>query len=258
MTDRASGPAVGIVCNRDHDVFADVAGRLRCRGAAVEFFEPGVEVSERAVGCLDLLANKKADPASLRALRRARDRGVATWNGPLALLLAARFVGYRALAAAGFRVPASSAAPPAGDYVAKTAVDWHFEPDPELNGTGDVYQPLLPTDGVDRKYYAVDTGDRVRVSVVRATSKLRGEKERLETVRPDPGLAAATRRLVRLVGAQALGVDVVYSGGEPYAVDVNPAMSFRGTGMAPELAASMLARLPERTADAVSPPAASR
>lgn len=235
---------VGIICNRDHDVFARVADRLRSTGVRVQFFVPGRPVTADDLSGLSLLMNKKVDPHSFRALRDAEVDGTPTWNGYRTLFLGARLVGYRALERAGCRVPPVSLDPPDGDYVAKTRFDWHFHPDPELNGEGDLYQELLDVEPIDYKYYAVDTGEEVLVRVLRATSKLYGDKEYLDLVDPDPEVAACVRRLLRSVGAQALGVDFVRSEGEYWAVDVNPAMSFREADMVGELATSVLALLP--------------
>jgi glutathione synthase/RimK-type ligase-like ATP-grasp enzyme len=236
-------PRVGLICDADHDVFAAVARRLEAAGVDVRFFEPGRVLDAAAVEGLSLLMNKKVDPASLHALTLAEEAGVPTWNGVQTMLLGVRVVGYWFLERAGFRVPDVELEEPEGEYVAKTFVDWHFHPDPEVDGDGDVYQPLLPATPVDYKYYAVDTGGDVEVRVLRTTSKLHGEKEPLGTTAPDPDLAANLRRLLGLTDSQALGVDVVEADGDRWAVDVNPAMSFRNAGMVDELVASVVAAL---------------
>ncbi|MFB6155139.1 MAG: hypothetical protein ABEJ22_04530 [Haloferacaceae archaeon] len=245
------GGVVGIICEADHDVFAAVADILRARSLEVRFFEPGRRLAPAEIDALDLLANKKVAPASIAAIRYAERHGVPTWNGYSTVLLGIRLVGLRALEAVGFDVPPVATEKPAeGDYVAKSYCDWYFEPDPERNGEGDLYQRLVPADPVDHKYYGVGDGEETRVVVLRTTSKLHGEKEYLGTVDPDPVLAARVRRLMGLADAQAIGVDVVWSEGVPYAVDVNPAMSFRYAGMEDVLADSMVAamRRPERRA----------
>jgi len=239
----ASGGRIGLVCNREHDVFSAVAARLRRRGIAVEFVKPGRQLDPAEIERFDLLANKKVDPASLRALYYADTSGVATWNGFLTALLGNRPIGYAALRAVGFDVPEYAFEEPDYDYVAKTMFDWHFHPDPVRNGDGDLYQRYVPVDPIDYKYYGVDDGLRRRVRVLRSTSKLHGEKEYLDTVDPDPNLADRVRRLMELVDAHAIGVDIVDADGTPYAVDVNPAMSFRNAGMEDALADSMTAAL---------------
>jgi hypothetical protein len=236
-------PHVGLVCNEGHAVFGAVAERLERAGVAVEFFEPGRPLGEAELSGLSLLMNKKVDPESFRALAWAERNGLPTWNGYRTLLLGMRMVGYRALERVGFRVPPVSTEKPPGEYVAKTLVDWHFHPDPERNGEGDVYQELVPATPVDYKYYGVDTGTETEVRVLRTTSKLHGEKVPLGLVEPEPGLAAKLRDLMGLTDSQALGVDVVEADGEWWAVDVNPAMSFRNAGMEPALAASVFERL---------------
>lgn len=237
-------PRVGLICNADHDVFSAVADRLASVGVEVTFFEPGRPVDDDALADLDLLVNKKVDPASLSALVRAERAGTPTWNGSRTMLLGVRLLGYRLLEEAGFRVPPVSLDPPPGDYVAKEFVDWHFRGDPVLNGEGDLYQTYVPADDVDEKYYAVDVGSEVVIRVLETTSKLHeGAKEPLGLVDPDPDVAATVRRLLRLTDSQAIGVDVVEAEGAPWAVDVNPAMSFRHVGMEDDLAASVLALL---------------
>lgn len=236
-------PRVGLICNETHAVFGEVAARLEAAGVGVQFFEPGRVLDADDLDGLSLLMNKKVDPASFYALARAERDGLPTWNGYRTMLLGMRLVGYRALERVGCRVPPVSFERPDGAYVAKTLADWHFEPDPELGGDGDIYQELVPASPFDYKYYAVDTGDDVSVRVLRTTSKLHGEKEPLGFVEPDPELDTRVRRLLRLTGSQALGVDFVEADGEFWAVDVNPAMSFRHVGMEPDLVTSVLARL---------------
>jgi glutathione synthase/RimK-type ligase-like ATP-grasp enzyme len=239
------GP-VGLICDPAHEVFARVAARLERRGFRVEFFEPGRRLDTETIDGLGLLANKKVDPESFRALRYAAQRGITTWNGYTTVILGSRLIGMTALEAVGFQVPKTSLQRPDGDYVAKLLFDWHDEPDPELNGEGAIYQELLPAAPFDDKYYAVDTGTGIDIRVLRSTSKLYGSKEPLGLVDPEPTVAAKLHRLMALTGSQAIGVDIVHSNGEPYAVDVNPAMSFRHAGMEAELADSMAARIESR------------
>lgn len=250
---RVTGHTVGFICNEDHSVFAEVADRLREAGATVRFFEPGRQLGDAELGGLSLLLNKKVDPASFAALARADEHGVTTWNGLHTLQLGFRLVGYRMLELIGCRVPRVFLEPPEFDYVAKTFVDWHFQPDPVLNGTGDLYQELVPTTGIDHKYYAVDTGDDIAVRVLKTSSKLRGEKRPLERTDPDPELAAAVRRLLETTNSQGIGVDFVESDGTFWAVDVNPAMSFRHAGMEGELADSVCSLLATVEEDARVP-----
>lgn len=234
---------VGIICNDDHDVFAAVARRLERAGVSVRFFEPGRPLGEADIADLSLLMNKKVAPASMDALAHAERTGLRTWNGYWTVVLGLRLVGYSALEHVGFQVPPVSLEEPDGEYVAKTLADWHFRPDPERNGEGDIYQELVPATPVDYKYYAVDTGSDIRVRVLKTTSKLHGPKEPIALVEPEPRLADRVRDLMRLTDSQALGVDCVRADGKYWAVDVNPAMSFRNAEMEAELAASVLARL---------------
>jgi hypothetical protein len=227
-------------------VFGPVADTLSEAGRSVVFFEPGRPVPPAEIRGLSLLVNKKLGPETYRAMAAADRLGVPTWNGYPAVLLGARAIGMQALERAGFAVPETTREPPIGPYVAKPAFDWHLAPDPEPYGEAALYQPLLPADPIDYKYYAIDDGRRIHVRVLRARSKLYGDKEPLDLVRPDPVLAARVRGLMRLVDAQALGIDVVYVDGQPYAVDVNPAMSFRHTGLEAEIAASLRACMTPR------------
>ncbi|MEA5389612.1 hypothetical protein VB779_23050 [Haloarculaceae archaeon H-GB11] len=237
---------IGFICNDDHSVFGDVADRLERSGIEVAFFEPGRRLDSDDLEPLTGLLNKKVDPESFRALRLADGLDVPTWNGYRTQLLGFRLVGYRALEHVGCRVPRVVLQRPEWDYVAKTYADWHFQPDPERNGEGDIYQQFVPTTGIDYKYYAVATGSGIDVTVLRTTSKLQGEKEPLDFAAPDPDIAESVRRLVRRTDSQALGVDFVQSEetGSYWAVDVNPAMSFRNAEMVPELVESVWNVLP--------------
>jgi len=243
---------IGLICDPDHEVFVRVADRLEQRGFQVEFFEPGRRLDAGTIEDLDLLANKKVDPESFGALRYAAQHGITTWNGYTTVILGARLIGLKALETVGFQVPETSLEKPDGDYVAKSLFDWHYEVDPELNGEGAIYQELLPSAPIDDKYYGVDTGTEIDVGVLRSTSKLYGRKEPLELIEPDPIIASNVRQLMALTDSQAIGVDIIWSNGEPYAVDVNPAMSFRHAEMEADLADSMAARLTSPAARARS------
>jgi hypothetical protein len=236
-------PRVGLICNSEHSVFSEVAGRLERLGIEARFFQPGRPLGEADLSGLSLLLNKKVDPESFRALAWAESNGLPTWNGFVPLLLGVRPLGDWALDHAGFRVPPGSFEKPTGNHVAKTLVDFHSQPDPVLNGDGEWYQEHVPAPAIDYKYYAVATGSSIEVRVLKTTSKLHGEKRPLELVAPDPDLADTIRRLVTMTDAQALGVDLVVADGQYWAVDVNPAPSFRHTGMEHALVASVLARL---------------
>ena len=143
-----------------------------------------------------------------------------------------------ALTVVGFPVPEVLAEQPDGEYVAKGFLDIHEEP--TLNGEGDLYQPLLEFDGTDHKYYAVDDGTEVHMAVTEFTSKLFGEREFLGRGSVDASVERRIRRLLRFTGARALGVDVVQVNGEPHAIDVNPATSFRRTGLEDALVESIV------------------
>ena len=236
-------PRIGIICPPDHDTFGPVATRLRERGFSVAFLEPGVELAAARLDRLDLLVNKKVRWASLHALQYAYRNGVAAWNDyVVSTIFLNRLSQLGALAAAGFDVPPVRTDKPDGDYVAKHFLDIHDEP--TLNGEGDFYQPVLDFDGVDRKYYAVDDGQTVHTAVVEFESKLYGERQYLGRGTPDPAVERPIERLLRFTGARALGIDVVRVDGDPYAVDVNPATSFRRTDLEGPLADSITTAVP--------------
>ncbi|WP_435360119.1 hypothetical protein [Haloarchaeobius sp. DFWS5] len=241
MTDQ---PHLGFLCSPDHSVFAGVAASLRERGLSVSFYDPDAPLSTETVRGLDAVVNKKTRPASYVTLRRAAALGVPTWNDFVVYCVCGfRLVGLHALDAVGYRTPPVSFDPPAdGDYVAKQARSWDGVP--IRNGEGDFYQPLLRTDARDLKYYGVFDGERVHVRVLEVTSKLDGEKRVLGRREPDPALAANFRDLFDKTGAFALGVDVVIADGDPYAVDVNAAPSFRGTGLDAAITDSIASLLP--------------
>jgi hypothetical protein len=221
-------------------VFSIVAAGLEDRGFEVQFFEPGRAIDPSLIDELSLLVNKKVVPASIRSLRYAERSNIPTWNGSLPAILGARPLGMNVLEAAGFLVPETTFERPEGPYVSKPIFDWHGQPDPELYGDGPLFQELLPTEPIDFKYYAVKDDDRTHIVVLRVRSKLLHEKTYVNRVRPDPTVASKVRRLLDLVDAQAIGVDLVHARGEFYAVDVNPAPSFRQTDLEVELVESIV------------------
>ncbi|WP_255195732.1 histidine kinase [Halorarius litoreus] len=217
---------VGLICSPEHTVFQQVTEELQRRGLRVTFFEPGVALSQDTLADLDLLVNKKPRFESVRALEDAERLGVATWNDPtVTRLFINRLSHLGALEAVGFTVPETHLDCPDGEYVAKRFFD--VEDTPELNGEGDLYQPLLPFDGIDHKYYAVDDGDHIHTAVTLVESKLFGDRTYLRRGTVDPVVDEGIRRLIQRTGVRALGVDVVYVDDEPVAIDANVATSFR-------------------------------
>jgi hypothetical protein len=231
---------IGLICPPDHEMFGPVAEHLRDRGFDVEFFEPGVELAPTRLDELDLLVNKKVRWTSIQALRYAHRAGIAAWNDyTTSMVFLNRLSQLGALSAVGFSVPEVCSEKPDGEYVAKGFLD--IQNDPTLNGEGDFYQPLLAFDGTDYKYYAVDDGEQIHTAVTRFGSKLFGEREFLGRGEVDEAIETSIRRLMRFTGARGLGVDVVEVEGEPYAIDVNPATSFRRTGLEDALVDSLAA-----------------
>lgn len=224
------GAQIGIICRPDHHVFETVGDRLREMGHDVTYFEPGRRLSRTAVLELDVLVCKKVRPESVQALRVAERADIPTWNGLLSTtILASRLVMLNALSAVGFRVPPVTFSPPPGRYVAKPRFSW--DGDPEIGGTSGFYQPLLDTDGRDRKCYIVDDGHEIHTATVICSSKLFGERRVLGHEETPDRYASRMERLLSLADTQALGVDVIESEGVRYAVDCNAAPSFREAGL---------------------------
>lgn len=234
----ADHPRTGLLCPPDHEVFAEVADRLAGHGHEVVFLDPETEVPTERLDALDLLVNKKVRWATFHALEYAYRNGIPAWNDYVtSMLFSNRLAQLTALSAVGFATPAVHVEKPDGDYVAKGFLDITGEP--RLNGEGDWYEELLAFDGTDHKYYAVDVGGEIAMVVNRYDSKLFGERTFLERGEVDPTVAERVRRLMRFTGARSLGVDLVLVDGEPHALDVNPAPSFRHTGLAGAIADSI-------------------
>jgi len=238
------GDTIGFLCKTSKPVFTEVAERLRNEGYGVRFFHPQSGLSSGQAADLSLIVNKKTLPVALPSLRRARRAGTPLWNNLQAtILFSSRLVGLRALSKMGFHTPAISFEEPDCEYVAKGYYVWHDEP--ELNGEGDFYHELIPTEPVDYKYYAVNDGDRTHVAGRRVTSKLYGQKEYIGELEIEPELAASLRRLVDQFDLRGIGVDLVRDDdGRYWAVDVNLAAGYRDTGLEPALARSIIASVP--------------
>ncbi|MFO7926504.1 hypothetical protein [Natronomonas sp.] len=236
--------SIGILCQKHKPVFSEVAERLRNAGFRVRFFHPRSRLSLDHVVDLSLIVNKKTLPSALPALRHARQEGTPLWNNLQAtVLFSSRLIGLRALSKLGFRTPEVTFEKPEGEYVAKGYYIWNGEP--ELNGEGDFYQKLIPTEPIDYKYYAVDDGTRIHVAGRRVTSKLYGEKQFLGQIRNRPALAASLRRLVQRFDLRGVGVDLVKDDdGQYWAFDVNLAAGYRNTGLEAALTKSIISSLP--------------
>jgi len=239
-----SNRGIGILCQKSKPVFRDVAERLRNAGFQVRFFHPQSPLSPEQIADLSLIVNKKTFPSALPTLRHARRTGIVLWNNLQALILfSSRLVGLQALSEMGFHTPEVTFEKPDGEYVAKGYYIWNDEP--ELNGEGDFYQELIPTEPVDYKYYAVNDGSRIHVAGRRVTSKLYEEKQFLGQIQIRPALAASLRELVERFDLRGVGVDLVKDhDGQYWAVDVNLAAGYRDTGLEPALTESIIASLP--------------
>lgn len=245
MNPAAEPERIGIAAPSDHRVFSVVGDRLSDRGHTVRYFDANTPIDREELAALSLFVSKRTRPASVRALRTAERLGVATWNSATGVMACvSRFSQLGLLAGVGFAVPAASRTKPSGDYVAKGL--YHWDASPEVNGEGDVYEELLPADPVDFKYYVVDTGSAFRTAVLRATSKLWGEKRVLGVVEPVPEHANRITSLMKRLGMRGIGVDVIRTDDTWYAVDVNPCPSFARTGLEGALVDSIESRLDGR------------
>lgn len=229
---------VGITCSESHPVFSVVGDRLRDRGYTVSYFDPHRRIPEAELRELALFVSKQTRPASVQSLVDAERLGVPTWNSATGVLACvSRFSQLCVLAGVGFSVPAASRHKPSGAYVAKRL--YHWEMDPQLNGEGDLYEELLDADPVDYKYYVVHDGETHRTAVLRATSKLYGEKRVLGESEPVPEQVRRIRSLMSELDMCGIGVDLLRVGPDWYAVDLNPCPSFEGTGLEDTLVASI-------------------
>jgi hypothetical protein len=232
---------IGILCSEDQPVFTAVAKQLRNAGHTVQFFDPRSELSLEYVDDLHSLVNKQVFPVNLPALKYARRTGTPLWNNLIATIsLSSRLIGLKALETVGFRTPRITFEKPEFEYVAKPCYIWHG--DPELNGEGQFYQQLIPTEPVDYKYYAVNDGVRVQIAAKRVTSKLYGPKRFLNRVSPKPKLTRRLHTLVNQFDLQGVGVDFVKDDEDRFwAVDVNLAAGYRDSGLEPALCDSISA-----------------
>jgi hypothetical protein len=230
MSPPAAPTLIGITCSEDHPVFSVVGDALADRGHDVAYFDPDDPVDREELAKLSLLVHKATRPTTVRASIDAERLGVPTWNSATGVLACvSRFTQLCALSGVGFAVPAASRSKPPGDYVAKGRYHWQFSP--EVNGEGDLYEELLPADPVDRKYYVVYDGSACRTTVLRATSKLWGEKRVLGEARPITEHVRRIESLMERLDMRAIGVDVIRVDDRWYAVDLNPCPSFRQTGL---------------------------
>jgi len=237
---------IGILCSVDQPVFSAAAERLRESGYTVRFFDPRSKIPPSKLDDLSLLVNKQVFPVTLPCLDHARRAGIPLWNDlPATIAFSSRLICLQALEEVGFRIPTVTFEKPAGEYVAKDYYVWNGEP--ELNGEGDFYQELVPTEPIDYKYYAVDDGERIRTAGRRVTSKLYGPKRFLSKARTRPRLTVGLQRLVERTGLRGLGVDFVRDEQDRFwAVDLNLAAGYRNTGLKPAICRSIRASLPDR------------
>ena len=237
---------IGILCADDQPVFSDVTDRLRDAGYLVEFLCPRSELSSRQIDELSLLVNKQVFPPNLPALRYARQTGTPLWNHlPATIAFSSRLIALQALEEVGFRTPSVTFQKPKGEYVAKDYYIW--DSDPELNGEGDFFQELIPTQPVDYKYYAVNDRKRVQTAGRRVSSKLYGPKRFIGEARTRPELTSRLRQLVERTDIQGVGVDFVKDDENRFwAIDVNLAAGYRNTGLETALCESISASLSDQ------------
>lgn len=236
---------IGILCADDQPVFAAAADLLRDAGYTVRFFDPRSDIPVDRIDALSLLVNKQVFPHVLPTLWDVRRAGIPLWNNlPATIAFSSRLIGLKALEEVGFLVPPVTFEKPEGEYVAKDYYIWNG--DPELNGEGDFYQKLIPTEPIDYKYYAVDNGKQVHTKGRRVTSKLYGPKRFLGRIRDRPRLTSRLRNLVERTGLGGLGVDFVKDDDDRFwAVDVNLAAGYRNTGLESAISDSIRANYPD-------------
>lgn len=235
----ASDPErIGITAPSDHPVFSVVGKRLSERGYTVSYFDANTPIDREELEGLALFVHKRTRPASVRAVIMAERLGVSTWNSATGVVACvSRFSQLCLLTGVGFAIPTASRTKPTGDYVAKGL--YHWDTSPEVNGDGDVYEELLPADPIDFKYYVVDTGTSYRTTVLRATSKLWGEKRVLGVTDPIQEHVDRITSLMKRLDMRSIGVDVIRTDDGWYAVDINPCPSFAQTGLESALVDSM-------------------
>ena len=242
----APAERIGILCSEDQPVFTNVATQLRSAGHTVQFFDPRSELPLSRVDELTMLVNKQVFPVNLPAVKYARKTGTSLWNNLTATVaLSSRLIGLNALEKAGFRTPRLTFEKPDYEYVAKPCYIWHG--DPELNGEGEFYQELIPTEPVDYKYYAVSDGLETKIAAKQITSKLYGSKQFLRRVSPKPRLTRRLDNLVSRLDLRGVGVDLVKDSEDRFwAVDVNLAAGYRDSGLEPALCDSIGASFLDR------------
>jgi glutathione synthase/RimK-type ligase-like ATP-grasp enzyme len=221
---------IGVAAPPDHPVFGVVVDRLAARGHDVSYVDPETPVDRSELASLSLFVVKRTRPASVRALIAAERLGVPTWNSATGVqACVSRFSQLCVLSGVGFAVPETFRERPPGEYVAKGLYHWH--PPPTVDGEGDFYEELLPAEPVDYKYYVVDDGSTHHPVVLRATSKLWGEKRILDEDDPRPEHVDRIVSLMDRLGMRGVGVDLLRVEGDWYAVDLNPCPGFRETGL---------------------------
>lgn len=227
---------IGVVCEPDHPVFGGAAERLAARGFEVEFIPPDDPVPRGSVDELAALANTVLGRDSLALVEHADRTGVETWNGiGVTSSLSSRLVALEALAGVGCRVPETWLSPPETDHVT------HRRYRGVGSGTGDdeFYVERVCGDGLTHRYYAVDDGVETHVQTVTVRSRLTGSEARFVETDVDIELATRVREVLDRFGARAIRVDFVRDEDDVFAVDVDPAPTFFGTGMDRTIADSL-------------------
>ncbi|WP_440991797.1 histidine kinase [Haloarchaeobius baliensis] len=238
MSGDGGRPRIGITSDPEHPVFSVVGDRLVADGFDVRYFDATRTLPVDVLDGLAAFVTKHTRPGSVRSLVAAERHGVPTWNSATGVQVCiSRLSQLCALETVGFHVPDVTRTKPDCDYVAKGL--YHWDDVLEINGDGDVYEPLLPCERVDYKYYTVHDGERYRTVVLRATSKLDGEKTIVGRADPVPEHVDRIETLMDTLGMRGIGVDLVRTADRWYAVDLNPCPGFGGTGLEAVLADSI-------------------
>lgn len=235
---------------RTHPVWSEVGRRLTERGAHVEFSFP--EAGPMDLRCVrvehDLYVLKSGSPLGLSVAGALHAAGAAILNPyPVAVMCRDKLITSYVLHAAGVPTPDTWAATDrehlhslldggplvvkpnqgsrgAGVRVIRTAADVDGLPDDAGTRIVQRYHPP-DGDGLDHKIYCVGG----RVFGVKRRWPARTLADKLgQPFAPVSELVDIALRCSAAIGVGTFGFDVVYSGGEPYVVDLSSWPGFKG------------------------------
>jgi glutathione synthase/RimK-type ligase-like ATP-grasp enzyme len=235
---------------REHRVWSDVGRRLAQRGASVAFRFPEAELHDLARVSVehDLYVLKATSGLGLSLAGALHAAGAAILNPyPVATLCRDKILTSHALAAAGVPAPETWVTEDR-DQLRALLDDGPIVVKPHQGSRGvgvhlvhtEAELDALALDGgllFAQRYHAPD-GDRLDNKMYCIDGELFGVRRVWPSRtwadklgRPfDPGedLREIARRCAAAIGADTFGFDVVFSGGEPYVVDVSGLPGFKG------------------------------